>query len=881
MGKIKEIWCMHHSHLDIGYTHPQPMLLELQSDYIEQAIALCEMTKDYPEEAQFRWTCEAAYPVIRWMEHASPEMTDRFENLVGEGRISITALPMHTTPGCTAMQMLDMMKDLDCLRKKLKTTICTAVNHDVNGQPWPMSQLLLDSQVDFYLTGINIHFGGVPLKRPCAFWWETPDGRRLLSFVGEHYSLFSQFFKTCEADTGRMHQGICEYTERLEKQGYPWDFAFLTATNPPMYDNNCPDAGLADLIRRYNAEGHEFRVRFVTPEMLRDKLLSMGEGAFPVYAGDWTDYWNFGCSSTARETKVNRLAARALESADFLECVTGFQSERYLAVKKEAKLNALFFEEHTWGASQSVSDPQDYESISQLIHKKEMSYRAADLAGYLVGTQMEKLAGNPFQADYLEGVMVVNPTGVTSKAALDIPSGWMRKERQLGAVRQKRYIPYLDRTKEKEYYAEEARQYFGEITLPPFSIRALTFEEIGKMKSDPGDTPWFRMNGETVETPFYQITLDEKGGGIRQIYDKKMGRNLLDDTGEWGFFELVRETVDGEEQRKIRRTIFPRDVDLCNQNVSMWNHEWKALRIGNHENAVWDMEISESKISFCGRFSMEGASFAKQEIVFYKNQAEIGLNLRIHKDAVWEPEGIYLVMPLLLKQGWKCVYNTAGQFVELDGQQLGNTCRDYITVENGVALYDEEICYSLACPHAPMVQVGDFHFGRENHCIERKANPILAAWPMNNYWDTNFAASQRDMAEFQYQFSVSPKVSLSQLYKEFVKAENRCLIGAVADMDRFSGMAERFIECSKEGMVTNIYPAKEGGIMVVLKNHEADNQRVAVRCPGHHKFLAFETDVQEQIRQQIPVRDGKISLSLLAYEWKLLYLTWQNKQEEG
>ena len=61
-------------------------------------------------------------------------------------------------------------------------------------------------------------------------------------------------------------------------------------------------------------------------------------------------------------------------------------------------------------------------------------------------------------------------------------------------------------------------------------------------------------------------------------------------------------------------------------------------------------------------------------------------------------------------------------------------------------------------------------------------------------------------------------------------------IGAVADMDRFSGMAERFIECSKEGMVTNIYPAKEGGIMVVLKNHEADNQRVTVRCPGHPAF---------------------------------------------
>ncbi|MDE6204154.1 MAG: hypothetical protein K2G19_11850, partial [Lachnospiraceae bacterium] len=663
----------------------------------------------------------------------------------------------------------------------------------------------------------------------------------LLTFVGEHYSLFSQFFKTWEGDTGLMHEGICDYVQRLESQGYNWDFAFLTATNPPMFDNNCPDAGLADLIRRYNEENHEYKVRFATPEMLRDKLLSMGENAFLSYGGDWTDYWNFGCASTARETKINRLAVRTLESADMLECMTGFSGRRYTDARREAELNALMYEEHTWGASQSVSAPWDYESISQLIHKQEMAYRAADLAGYALGTQIEKLAGNPFQTDILEGITVVNPTAVTQNIPLTIPEGWMRKERQLGAVRQKRYIPYIEAGTPKEYYACQPEKDWGKIPVPPYSVAVLSFDEIRSLKQEKEENPFVLTEGG-LETPFYKISFREKGGGIKQIYDKIKQRNLLDDSGTWGFFELVRETVDGTCQKKIRRTIFPRDVDLCNQNISMWNHQWEAERTGSGKNTRWDVEVQGRKAVLRGKISMEGMAYAEQTVTFYEDGAEIDLTIKVNKEAVYEPEGIYLVFPLALKEGWECVYNTAGQFVRLDGQQLGNTCRDYVTVENGIALYDNEICYSLACPHAPMVQAGGFHFGRENRQIRREANPLLAAWPMNNYWDTNFAPCQRDTAEFCYRLQINSHADVLQLYRDFTEAEDRGIIGAVADLEALvkrsgftrteTGWMKSLIVCSREGVITNIYPAKKGGFIAVLRNHGVSGMTVEVNVSG-------------------------------------------------
>ncbi|MEZ4749034.1 MAG: glycoside hydrolase, partial [Calditrichia bacterium] len=102
--KIKEILVLHHSHFDVGYTHTQPILWELQREFIDGALEMLDQTRDFPEHARPRWTCEVTAQVLKWLRSASPESVDKFRKYAQEKRIGISAMLCHTTPLANAEQ---------------------------------------------------------------------------------------------------------------------------------------------------------------------------------------------------------------------------------------------------------------------------------------------------------------------------------------------------------------------------------------------------------------------------------------------------------------------------------------------------------------------------------------------------------------------------------------------------------------------------------------------------------------------------------------------------------------------------------------------------------------------------------------------------------
>ncbi|MBW8351682.1 hypothetical protein K0H71_19890 [Bacillus sp. IITD106] len=865
MSHIKEILCLHHSHLDIGYTHPQPLLMELQRDYIDEAIDLCVQTEHFPEESKFRWTCEATYPVLKWLETSSEERVKLFKKFLQNGQMSISALMMHSTPLNNSEQIGRALYPIKELRKKFNIPLNTAINHDVNGQPWPFSQILLDAGVDFYITGINIHFGGIPFERPKLFKWKTPDSRELLTFHGEHYSLFSQFFETSKSDTELMHKGIKEYVNRLESNGYEYDFIYLTSTNPPLFDNNCPDQELAHLIKQYNEEDREFKIRFVTPEMLLEKVKQIREENIPVYSGDWTDYWNFGSASTARETQLNRKAKQGLRKAEMLEAIQGSFGLHYDQIKKEAFFNMMLFDEHTWGAAHSITDPDDPEVYSQRIHKSKMAYQAADLSSYILGKQMEKLANNPLQSTEPEGVLLVNTSNVEQQVEVCIPKDWLAKGRHLSAARIKQYLPYAI-LKDDEY--------FGSVKLEPFSWRKIPLRELNKLKSETANKEVkYIVNEDSLETPYYRLEFDPKTGRIKQLYDKIRSWTMLDETSEWTLFEYVKEGIDPLHNPEKRETFFPRDIDLGNKSISVWNHGWKAKRTSPERVVSWKIHKSANTVSFVTIFEAEGVKYLEQRMTFSVLHPKIEFQAILDKKDVRTPESIYFAFPLRLEAGWRSQYDTAGMFVELDKEQMGNVSKDWVTVDQTVSIYDDKKGVTLACPDAPLVQIGDFNFGKESKSIIRNENPLLLAWPMNNYWDTNFCASQSGNLTFTYVLSPFNQFEEMDAYSVGVYAANPIEINAAINCQEeksgrlFCGTGEKVVPLYIKRAEDN------SGLIATLRNLGVNQSSYKFSIPGKNIISAMIVNTLEEYIDDLEVVDNEVHVDVNGRE--LLHLKVQ------
>lgn len=854
---IKEILCIHHSHFDIGYTHPQPMLLELQRTYIDKAIKLCKKTENNVEGSKFRWTCEATYPLIKWLETASKDEIAELQRLCKKGLFDVSGLLFHTTPLMNYRQVVSVLKDKKYIEDVLGIEIKTAISHDVNGQPWELSQLLADVGIDFYLTGINIHFGKVPFQRPYIFNWEAQDGKSVKSFLGEHYSLFSQFLNTSMLSVVEMKKGVDEYVNRLEANGYPYEFALLTATNPPLFDNNCPDLALCNLIDKYNEQDYTQKIRMVTPSMLREICQQFPAESLDTHRGDWTDCWNFGSGSSAMETGLSRKTKTNFNKLELLETVTK-PCKNYDLLKKQALLALDIFDEHTWGAADSILSPDALETYCQKNHKAEYMYMAADITAFLLGQQMELWTNNRSQSQGVEGVVILNAGNNLVKKDIYLPENYFENDRALADLRMKQFLPYNCVPK----------KYVGAVELEPYSYVKIPLAELPERLAQNMSEDIIVKDG-AIETQFYEFIYDTKRGTIISLYSKKLRRYIYqDEEQQEKFFGFVHETIDETKADVTRKTFFPRDLDLGNRSISVWNHNWPPIRTCGCVKG-FEVKVEGRRIDFIQRVEGLSVKDLEQTISFYADSEEIGCKASFYKCKNDEPEAIYFAFPLPLEKDWRCKYDLAGALIELDEEQIGNVCRDHLTIENTISLYDEKLSVTLASDETPLVQVGNFSFGKENLQVARNEKPLLLSWAINNYWDTNFWASQEGYKEFSYQITIADQFDEAKVCAAGEKIRDMVIENALTDCTAYE--EGKIIEITGEGVRVQYIKQSENqeGYIVCLKNLQNEKKEILIKMPFGIEKSTLVSPLEEDL-ESIEIVEDKAMVRMAKFETKYI-----------
>ncbi|MCK4307802.1 hypothetical protein KAW50_06230, partial [candidate division WOR-3 bacterium] len=370
---IKKVFIVHHTHTDIGYTDIQTKIFDNQVDFIDKVLDYCKETDNYPEDSKFRWTCEVSWAVKNYFEKR-PERIKEFIQRVKEGRIEITGLYLNVTELYTAEELIRSLYFAKGLERKYGIKVTSAMNSDISGLSWVIPQILAKSGIRYLSMSVDPVRSFRP-EVPYPFYWVSPNGSRVLTWnteskkywynEGYHLGLGENYQKAAKL--------LPEYFQYMVDEGYPYDAYCIRMGQ----DNIPPHLELCKIAEEWNNKHNTPKLIVSTNSQFFEYIEGKYTNKILSYQLAWPDWWADGNASAAYETGLSRDTHRKLINVEKLRSILSCFGERY--PEKEIKGiwdNMFFFDEHTWGASSSITKPYSLQTKSQWAIKSSFVYQA-------------------------------------------------------------------------------------------------------------------------------------------------------------------------------------------------------------------------------------------------------------------------------------------------------------------------------------------------------------------------------------------------------------------------------------------------------------------------------------------------------------------------
>jgi hypothetical protein len=840
------IYLFHHSHTDIGYTELQSRIFKKHAEYLDDVIKFCRETESYPDDARFRWNVEVAWAVENYMKQRPESRVRELFDLVKQGRVEVGAWYLQLSDMFAHEELVRATYFASELARKHGLPITSAMNDDVTGWSWASPQVLSRAGVRYFATGINETRSRAALRRPCAFYWESPDGSRILHWNGEHY-LFANYDLRIHEGEEKSRPALEKYLNGLEARGdYPFD---LIAFNISAWvtDNCPPGRKLSDVVRDWNGRWAYPKLRLSVLREFFTEFEQKYGGQIPTYKLGWPDYWTDGIASTAFESGLNRLAHNELLTAEKAAAIAASldREQEYPASEiTEGQEISMFYDEHTWGAYNSIDEPDSELARGQWAFKSGFAYQAREVGRTLLAKNLGALAGR-LKAPAEFSFIVFNPLSWprTDVARAALPAPLVEKKGQFRLVDQRTG-------------REEASQLIDDRTIL-FLARDIPSMGFAVYSIAPGPATAAAPSrkeqaGASLENNFYKLELDAVTGGIQSLFDKQTKSECVDGSSPFKLNQYIYENPEGGRKA----------VDNMEKRAEFKRWSPASARI-------WAGMTGPVASSLIARMTAPGCREIETEVILYEALKKIDIVNRLDKEDILVPEAVYFAFPFKIDQG-SFVFEIADGQMRPEVDQLPNTTRDWLTVQDWVEVANSTQSLVWSPVEAPLVQFGDINTGKWLKKLEIR-NPWVYSYAMNNYWMTNFKASQGGKVTFRYALtSRSSGADATQstrfggevhapLQVSWIPADSR---GVRAETSHsFFGVDAPNV------LIQAIKRAEDGrGLIVRLREVAGRPTEARVRSP----FLvgsatAALVDLREQDERPVPVANGEAVIPLRAF----------------
>ena len=729
------IYLLQHTHTDIGYTRPQTEILPAHLQYIDYALDFCDLTDDYPDDAKFRWTCEISWVVREYLMRRPPEQIERLKKRVAEGRIEIAGMFLNMAEIADESSLASSLQSLRAINQQFDVPVRTTMQNDVNGAGWCLVDYFEDIGIEYLTMGINKTRSLLPFDRPTCFWWESPSGSRVMVHRSDHYHT-GNMWKIHSGEMPPFKTGLLGYLKFLDEREYPFDRIAVKFSGYHT-DNSPPSTVACELVKQWNETYAWPQLRLSTAHEFLDYVKENHGDELAVHKQSWPDWWTDGFGSAARETGASRDTHVAMQVNQTLLAMSSLLGAD---IKKDVMKRAdsvheqlLFYDEHTYGAAESISDPMAENTMVQWGEKASYVWNGVKQAGMLREEALGLLQGTIPRGDH-PTIAVFNTLNWERSGEVKVFI-----DHEILATDGKRCIvnpvtgdivpaQLLSNRAEGSYWALWADD------VPALGYKIFNIEprkEAVEQKDNPTDV-------SILENDFYRILIDQQTGAITSLVDKQTKIELCDDSCKWDLGQFIYEklksssTVPGS--RELRKGAF--------EHSSL-----RDVKIQNGKNGpIWRSVIISGEADGC---AVPGGVHC--EIRLYETEKRIEFHYAIRKNPITEPEAVYVAFPFNLDDG-KFIYEGQGGVVRPGIDQIPRSSSDWQTVQNFLTLRNDNQQVILVCDQAPLVQFGDINLGKWQDTLKID-NPHVYSWIMNNYWFTNFRASQQ--GEFKWRYALT------------------------------------------------------------------------------------------------------------------------------